>query len=855
MGDELEAQVALAMRGADSDPQEWQKKCWGSLNPYQFKVEKYLGRGVTAMVAKAHHIPTKSTVAIKRMFDVFCWTKNCELVMRELYILAQMRHPNIIQLLDVVEPPVGSFTDIYLVMEYASSSLLNLISSDIVLSIDQVKCITFQLFSAGKYIASIGLLHRDIKPANVLINNKLEVKVADFGFATVVLDPYDNEAEENMEKLRRKKGRNKGMMVPKSALGLNADALKHKRMPPAAKLIKEASGIFQGREFKLQHPTSPRARGLTTVSSERSECDSPAHSRAPSPELGPKKLGQPGEGMVRSNSAGGIRRTMSNSVKKAHIVIDKARPDPAKSKVRKKMRRLTEHVATRWYRAPEILMSQPYGTSSDDWSMACIFAELLVLLDKDFPARSSAWGWILFPGSTSTLSMRPTHHSSSAPALDHQEDTQLQCIIETIGTPSVEFMAKLNKTEGSKRVCGARHKRPVNLKAAGKMPSNAPDEALDLLRNMLMWDPEERTTCGDALAGEWLREISDRPEVFGEMEGRLKWPNTCISYDDLEGMNFDNVSKGGASLWKRRKAARQKTETRLLDVLDMAAKGEEEVQRMLDVEDDDESVGFTEAQRLHEVGIIMQESMRKLIDRFHAMQVASVTANITGPGKELLTHQMQQVLESVPWYLRPAVNAQEHTSNPTKVAMRMAVWRAIRAELVNLFIDDPERYVESPELYRDELRAVFDEMLNLECGSGAFPDPNMPADEKAEANIKPATFARALQAMGVVLADEEMAELMEDIDINRDGAISYEEFTALMEVEQGIAAWEQAANDKNIKETEENERQMMNISVELAELDNGRTTTEDETSAVRRCSPAEVSSAESQAVSRCCLIS
>ena len=38
---------------------------------------------------------------------------------------------------------------------------------------------------------------------------------------------------------------------------------------------------------------------------------------------------------------------------------------------------MTQYVATRWYRAPEILARLKYGVESDVWSAACIFAELL----------------------------------------------------------------------------------------------------------------------------------------------------------------------------------------------------------------------------------------------------------------------------------------------------------------------------------------------------------------------------------------------------------------------------------------------------------------------------------------------
>lgn len=59
-------------------------------------------------------------------------------------------------------------------------------------------------------------------------------------------------------------------------------------------------------------------------------------------------------------------------------------------------RGLTKHVITRWYRAPEVILLQPYTSAVDMWSVGCIFAELLGLTREniqDFRKRKA-----LFPG-------------------------------------------------------------------------------------------------------------------------------------------------------------------------------------------------------------------------------------------------------------------------------------------------------------------------------------------------------------------------------------------------------------------------------------------------------------------------
>lgn len=57
-------------------------------------------------------------------------------------------------------------------------------------------------------------------------------------------------------------------------------------------------------------------------------------------------------------------------------------------------RGLTEHVVTRWYRAPEIILSQPYTSAVDIWSVGCIFGELLGITEGNLVRRNRP----LFPG-------------------------------------------------------------------------------------------------------------------------------------------------------------------------------------------------------------------------------------------------------------------------------------------------------------------------------------------------------------------------------------------------------------------------------------------------------------------------
>ena len=68
-------------------------------------------------------------------------------------------------------------------MEFANEDLRKMIKSEVYLNIDEVKEIIYNLLCGLKYLHSSMVIHRDLKPANILINNKTEVKICDFGLA------------------------------------------------------------------------------------------------------------------------------------------------------------------------------------------------------------------------------------------------------------------------------------------------------------------------------------------------------------------------------------------------------------------------------------------------------------------------------------------------------------------------------------------------------------------------------------------------------------------------------------------------------------------------------------------------
>jgi len=124
----------------------------------------------------------------------------------------------------------------------------------------------------------------------------------------------------------------------------------------------------------------------------------------------------------------------------------------------------TEYVCTRWYRAPEVLCSWiDYGKPIDIWSVGCIFAEMV----RRKP---------IFPG-------KSTQH-------------QLQIIIQCVGTPSKEFLAKTPNAKCRKFLESI---SPLAPKPLAEQVSQASEDGFDLMNKTLRFAPGERPTVQQAL--------------------------------------------------------------------------------------------------------------------------------------------------------------------------------------------------------------------------------------------------------------------------------------------------------------------------------------------------------------------
>ena len=128
-------------------------------------------------------------MAIKIEEIAFADIVTCKRIIREIKLLRQLDHPNIVKLVDFF---MGSKTaknaEIYLVMELIDTDLKQFIKSPSYLSEKQIKTIFYNTLLSMNYLRSAEVMHRDIKPANILITKKCQVKLCDFGLARTMIE-------------------------------------------------------------------------------------------------------------------------------------------------------------------------------------------------------------------------------------------------------------------------------------------------------------------------------------------------------------------------------------------------------------------------------------------------------------------------------------------------------------------------------------------------------------------------------------------------------------------------------------------------------------------------------------------
>ncbi|CAN8278349.1 unnamed protein product [Cochlearia groenlandica] len=150
------------------------------VNEYQ-KLSK-INEGTYGVVYKAKDRKTEEIVALKmikmNMEDEYGFPLTS---LREINILLSCSHPSIVNVKEVV---VGNGGSVFMVMEHLEHDLRGVMDKmKQPFSTSEVKCLMIQLLEGVKYLHSNWIIHRDLKPSNLLVNNRGELKICDFGMA------------------------------------------------------------------------------------------------------------------------------------------------------------------------------------------------------------------------------------------------------------------------------------------------------------------------------------------------------------------------------------------------------------------------------------------------------------------------------------------------------------------------------------------------------------------------------------------------------------------------------------------------------------------------------------------------
>ena len=150
-------------------------------------IEKVLlGEGTYGKVYKARSVRTGEAVAMKQMKLDAQKEGVPSTAIREIALLKELVHPNVVRILDVFCNP----NKLVLVFEFLENDLKKYMKAlNGPLSPSTVNNFAYQLCRGVEFCHANRIIHRDLKPQNLLINHRLLLKIADFGLARAFAVP------------------------------------------------------------------------------------------------------------------------------------------------------------------------------------------------------------------------------------------------------------------------------------------------------------------------------------------------------------------------------------------------------------------------------------------------------------------------------------------------------------------------------------------------------------------------------------------------------------------------------------------------------------------------------------------
>ncbi|NWX28592.1 CDKL2 protein, partial [Notiomystis cincta] len=146
----------------------------------KYQVLGLVGEGSYGVVTKCRNRENGQVVAVKKFLESDDDAAVRKIALREIKLLKQLRHENLVNLLDVCKRKKRW----YLVFEFVDHTVLDdLEASPNGLDYNRVRKYLFQIMRGIAFCHSHNIIHRDIKPENILVSQSGVVKLCDFGFA------------------------------------------------------------------------------------------------------------------------------------------------------------------------------------------------------------------------------------------------------------------------------------------------------------------------------------------------------------------------------------------------------------------------------------------------------------------------------------------------------------------------------------------------------------------------------------------------------------------------------------------------------------------------------------------------
>ncbi|XP_067408160.1 serine/threonine-protein kinase BRSK1 isoform X2 [Emydura macquarii macquarii] len=196
-----------------------------------YRLEKTLGKGQTGLVKLGIHCITGQKVAIKIVNREKLSESVLMKVEREIAILKLIEHPHVLKLHDVYE----NKKYLYLVLEHVSGGeLFDYLVKKGRLTPKEARKFFRQIVSALDFCHSYSICHRDLKPENLLLDEKNNIRIADFGMASLQFSPLCMSRGDQGREIRRAPGRHVELWGDPLRPAGGGAALRRRQLTPAA---------------------------------------------------------------------------------------------------------------------------------------------------------------------------------------------------------------------------------------------------------------------------------------------------------------------------------------------------------------------------------------------------------------------------------------------------------------------------------------------------------------------------------------------------------------------------------------------------------------------------------------------